>query len=906
MLYYRTILLILLSCIFSQHFEVEFENTGESHLIIFQNTITGLEEGDEIGVFDLEGVVSTVDAGGDPEYGEVLVGAGVWTGSQLEVVAIMSIDLSQFNGPVLGGAVDGNPVIFRVYDSSESSEVDIEPTITTGGEYGDLFTVVSEISISFEEVPGCTDISACNYNSEANTDDGSCLYAQENFDCDGNCAVDEDCNGECGGDAILDECGICNGDGIEDGACDCAGTLPEQNFDCDGNCIIDVDCNGSCGGNAVLDECGICDGDGSSCAVYFEFEVTTTLDEPIEDEEELEAFEEDFEGYMETELDLPEGTIEVTNIEFSETREVEVTVEFTVTLTEEELSETDFDEETIEADIESSVADIEEEINDGLPDFVYGCTDDSADNFDSDATIDDGSCDFPALPPEEFSFFQSTLQAFYYVFDANIEGNPLEVGADFIGLFNGDVCVGSYVWEGAAAPGTLTTVPAMGDDGEVYTEGYMTSGDTPSFKIYDASEGIIYDAVPETTEDLGWTNFGFYNIDNLNGVLELTVSYSIPMHYGANLVSFHALPEDVSLSSVMASLGDDVTGVIGEGVAASPNPVLGWVGSLSEIERTSGYWIKMVSDVSLELTDAFPSDPNLVYSLHYGANLISFPISGSVSVGDGIPDDVEEYFTGVIGEGVAASPNPVLGWVGSLSSFEGTKGYWAKVNAGFDFSYDLSNSSSSRVAGTKNELSPYEFNQSSKQAFYFIENVDFDINVGDWIVAYNNNTIVGSRQWSGLYTDIPVMGYDGSLYSAGYCESGDFPRFVWIDSDGYSKELSYNPQGWDNNQLYNVSMSVLKSLSPLDYQLMGNYPNPFNPSTTISFSIPSNEHVTVNVYDLSGKLVNTLIDKNLDSGYHSVKWDAVDHYGNNVSAGVYIYSLQSDGVSISNKMVLMK
>ena len=70
-----------------------------------------------------------------------------------------------------------------------------------------------------------------------------------------------------------------------------------------------------------------------------------------------------------------------------------------------------------------------------------------------------------------------------------------------------------------------------------------------------------------------------------------TISYSISMHYGANLVSFHALPEDVSLTNIMESLGDAVTGVIGEGVAASPNPVLGWVGSLSEIERTSGYWI---------------------------------------------------------------------------------------------------------------------------------------------------------------------------------------------------------------------------------------------------------------------------------------------------------------------------
>jgi len=100
-------------------------------------------------------------------------------------------------------------------------------------------------------IPGCTDSTACNYNEDAEIDDGSCEYSENNYDCDGNCISELDCTGECGGSAVLDGCGVCNGSGIADGACDCEGNVE--------------DCSGVCNGNAVLDECGVCDGDGTSC-----------------------------------------------------------------------------------------------------------------------------------------------------------------------------------------------------------------------------------------------------------------------------------------------------------------------------------------------------------------------------------------------------------------------------------------------------------------------------------------------------------------------------------------------------------------------------------------------------------------------------------------------------------------
>ena len=79
------------------------------------------------------------------------------------------------------------------------------------------------------------------------------------------------------------------------------------------------------------------------------------------------------------------------------------------------------------------------------------------------------------------------------------------------------------------------------------------------------------------------------------------------------------------------------------------------------------------------------------------------------------------------------------------------------------------------------------------------------------------------------------------------------------------------------------------------------YPNPFNPSTTIEFYAESNSNVNLSIYDLSGKLVETLADYAVSSGYHSIQWDASDQ-----SSGIYIVQLKFDSSVHSSKIMLVK
>jgi len=88
--------------------------------------------------------------------------------------------------------------------------------------------------------------------------------------------------------------------------------------------------------------------------------------------------------------------------------------------------------------------------------------------------------------------------------------------------------------------------------------------------------------------------------------------------------------------------------------------------------------------------------------------------------------------------------------------------------------------------------------------------------------------------------------------------------------------------------------------------IKGNYPNPFNPSTDISFILPQSAHVRLDVFNIAGRRVATLVDGRLESDEHQIHWDGRDESGQPVSSGIYFYRLESDGISLSRKMLLLK
>ncbi len=97
-----------------------------------------------------------------------------------------------------------------------------------------------------------------------------------------------------------------------------------------------------------------------------------------------------------------------------------------------------------------------------------------------------------------------------------------------------------------------------------------------------------------------------------------------------------------------------------------------------------------------------------------------------------------------------------------------------------------------------------------------------------------------------------------------------------------------------------------KAARPSPLEIRGNYPNPFNPSTTIEFAIPGTARVQLDIFDIASRRVRTLLDRSLVAGTHAALWDGCDDHGRPVSSGTYFARLRAGEHEVSRKMMMVK
>jgi len=103
-----------------------------------------------------------------------------------------------------------------------------------------------------------------------------------------------------------------------------------------------------------------------------------------------------------------------------------------------------------------------------------------------------------------------------------------------------------------------------------------------------------------------------------------------------------------------------------------------------------------------------------------------------------------------------------------------------------------------------------------------------------------------------------------------------------------------------------IEDSGSRSALPTRPRLLGNYPNPFNPSTRICFALSRTSAVSLELFNVVGQRLRTLVDGRVDGGYHEIVWDGLDSSGKAVGSGVYLASVETDGWRDIGRMVLLR
>ena len=129
------------------------------------------------------------------------------------------------------------------------------------------------------------------------------------------------------------------------------------------------------------------------------------------------------------------------------------------------------------------------------------------------------------------------------------------------------------------------------------------------------------------------------------------------------------------------------------------------------------------------------------------------------------------------------------------------------------------------------------------------------------------------------------------------------PTFTYVIRVAGTYHYVCEPHAPDMAGNINAVASSISQLTELvnSYELAQNFPNPFNPTTNIKFSIPTSSKVVLTIYNSMGKEVESLVNEKLNQGSYQVDWNAV-----NFSSGIYYYKIQTDGFIQTRKMLLIK
>ncbi|MBN1482448.1 T9SS C-terminal target domain-containing protein [candidate division KSB1 bacterium] len=549
----------------------------------------------------------------------------------------------------------------------------------------------------------------------------------------------------------------------------------------------------------------------------------------------------------------------------------------------------------------------------------------------------------------------------FYVTRAEFyNGKPLQPG-DEIGIYDASACVGYVKLDKVVSRDNYAIVVCSKDDDPTdgITNGF-TEGNKIYFRYWDSKTDTEYNVPDNFIEyykvgvDEREYNVVFEQrstrVELLRGEPRIS-GQEIWLTKGWNIFSLAVDP------SPFIDLFDIATpSILGAGILNPIEPrlikvqdedgntievILGnWQNNIGNWQDTEGYYVKVSEDVLLPIQSNTLVTTPTTMALKVGWNIISYPCLESAQdaldvlqalVNLGVLDKAMDQYGHALERLAFVTENN--GWYNGIGTMHAGQGYYIKVNAAASLEIGCPGQDQlPKLMAKKEAAIPKHFARDLGNPYmpmnFYINEVRIDgqpLAIGDEIAAYDGDKMVGSvvveHEFSKEKPLALIAGMDDGSGN-GFTKGNSISFKVWKAGDNQQVDLSLDDISYLNKatgtaseaQTFQPRATATVTLDlkpdvaalPQAFELKQNYPNPFNPSTTITFAVPNEANVKVQVYDITGKLVTTLVDSKMAAGYHNLEWTGTDSNGRRVATGIYFYKMTAGNFVQTKKMLFAK
>ena len=538
------------------------------------------------------------------------------------------------------------------------------------------------------------------------------------------------------------------------------------------------------------------------------------------------------------------------------------------------------------------------------------------------------------INPSDFQYSMNMVATLYTQPSSAVIDTSADI-YDMVGVFVGDEL------RGVANVSHLSELESLSNfhPYEVFLTIYSNelTAENLDFKVWDASNCALMGTIVES-----------YSFDvnqvlgSLTNPVPITATSQIVTELayapGWSWTSFNTTDDDMSVNTVLSTLinpneGDIIKSQVGFATYAQALP--GWVGSPDPfiIDHQQTYMIRMANQDTLTRI-GFAIDVELdTIDISTGWNWVGYTPQDAYPVNEAL-ESLGDVLTGdlIKSQNSFAQFLENYGWFGSLLYMSPGEGYLLKSSNEGELLYPFTIAGASSVVAQDDEeiipssapmisqavpewdVNPSDFSGSMSVVTSLVVFDSVSVNTGDIVGAFVDGVCRGIA--SPQYIE-PLDKHLVFLTVYGNeTESSDIVFQVYHEQ---TDEILYvaNQMEYSTNDIvgtllepYVIDARTLAvgdpGFIPEVFSLAQNYPNPFNPVTKIGYGLPKSANVRVDVYNLMGENVATLVNKKQNPGYYFITWDSKNNMGIPVSAGVYIYQIRAGDYVKSRKLILLK